>query len=172
VASTLQIIAAVRASGVGASDYRIAVSIAPALKSYMRSVAEGDDEGKWALIQRDFTISLTDGAGSLSAAYVASPTLIASDGEYWAVLVDGEAGYSSWLPDRQSISLGRIKFTSYFCVDGDTLRTRDRNGSLTGFTGVNATVSGPAILSLANLPSQLQDEFVAAVVAFVEGGEG
>jgi hypothetical protein len=59
VADTLQIIGAVRGAGVMASDYEIAVSILPALKSYMRSVAMGDDDSKRNLIFQDFTVALT-----------------------------------------------------------------------------------------------------------------
>jgi hypothetical protein len=85
------------------------------------------------------------------------------------VLVSGETEYSSWLPDVMSLRTGRSKLCSYFAVDGATLRTRDRAGSLTGFTGVNATVSGPAILSLANLPAQLYDEYIGAFAELVKG---
>jgi hypothetical protein len=171
VADTLQIIGAVRGAGVTASDYEIAVSILPALKSYMRLIAMGDDDSKRNLIFQDFTVALTTGTGSLTTAFAASQPLIASSEKCWNVLVVGETAYSSWLPDVMSLQMGRSRLLSYFCIDGSVLRTRDRTGSLTGFTAVNATVSGPAVLSITNLPSQLFDEYIGVLAGMLPGKE-
>lgn len=181
MATTLQTIGAVRAEGSGATDYEIGVAIAPALQTFFKLVATAEDEdparrrildGRRNLIFQDFTVALTNGMGSLSSHYAATPGLIADAHQHWRVLVAGETLLSSWLPDRQSINMGKNKLMSYFCADAGTLRTRDRTGSLTGFTGVNATVSGPAILSLSNVPTQLESEFFAVVAETVSrGGE-
>jgi hypothetical protein len=179
MATTPQTVAAVRARGVDATDYQVAVMIAPALQAFFKAVAVATDgpddapgtaDGRRQLIFQDYTVALTSGTGSLSTAYSSSPQLIPAAHKHWRVLVAGETSLSSWLPDRQSINMGKNKLVSYFCADAGTLRTRDRSGSLTGFTGINATVSGPAVLSLANVPTQLEEEFFRTVAEMVGQG--
>jgi hypothetical protein len=170
MATTLQTIGALRGAGVTASDYEIGVAIGPALQSFFKAIATGDDDGKRQLIYQDYTVALVSGTGSLTTAYASSPQLIPDAHKHWRVLVAGETLLSSWLPDRQSINMGKNKLVSYFCADAGTLRTRDRSGSLAGFTGINATVSGPAVLSLANVPTQLEEEFFRTVAEMVGQG--
>jgi hypothetical protein len=145
-----------------------------ALKDYFTAVATGDDDAKRQLIYVDFTVALTTGTGSLTTPFAASQPLIAGADKHWRVLVDGETLRSSWLPDVQSLQMGRNRLVSYFAVSGSTLGTRDRTGSLTGFTGINATVSGPAILTIANVPAQLASEAMgvleAKVAKRIQGG--
>lgn len=138
-----------------------------ALKSYFTAVATGEDDDKRNLIYADYTVALTSGTGSLTTALNAG--LIAAAAKHWRVLVAGETLLSSYLPDRQSIGMGRNKLVSYFCADASTLRTRDRNGSLTGFTGVNATVSGPSVLAIGSVPETLEEEVVTRMAELVAG---
>lgn len=152
-------------------ELRVIRAEADARKAYFRSVALGEDEAKRNLIFQDFTVALTSGVGALTTHFGATQPLIASSDKCWRVLVAGESDYSSWLPDLQSLRMGRNKLVSYFAVSGTVFGTRDRTGSLTGFTAVNATVSGPAVLSLSNVPSQLEDEIADAVALMLSGGE-
>jgi hypothetical protein len=157
--------------GLEASDAHTDADLEPlvddALKGYFTSVATGDDDGKRQLIFADYTVALTAGVGSLATHYTSG--LIPAAHKHWRVLVAGETLLSSWLPDRQSINMGRNKLVSFFCADGSTLRTRDRTGSLTGFTAVNATVSGPSVLAIGSVPEQLESELIDTFVEIVKG---
>lgn len=102
------------------------------------------------LLRKDFSISIASGVGSLASAFAdAEPPLLSALPLAYMVTTAGDLMHN--LPDRVQLGLTRpVGFFIYWTNDNSTLRTRNKDGSLTSLT---TTVTGttqyvPAITSV------------------------
>lgn len=155
-----------REYGDGRSFYgpEVDPALQEALTRVGHKVALNPDPNVRALLQKDFTLTLSSGIVDLTTHVTASePMLI----EYIrkGTLTHSSSSYPlQWLPDKASLSLSRPTDFIYYCVDGLTLRTL-ANNSLTSLTGtINARVNHvPLITTISTKPS-LEDLLVDEVM--------
>lgn len=113
--------------------------ITDALERTAEIVADSDNPDTRQLLRKDFTITVTAGTGSFAAAFAdTEPPLRKSLPSAYMVTTGGDVMQN--LPDRVQLGLARpLNFYIYWINDNGTLRTRNKDGSLTSLT---TTVTG------------------------------
>ena len=140
-----------------------------ALRRFATNVAYNPKTWIRELLRKDFQITVTAGLGDLTTPLTANEPLIID--RTWAsnLFVTNGTIPMQPLPDRTQLNLERPKFFVYYTVDGNLLRTRNLDGSLTSLS-TTVTITGNFVPLLANIPNQLTDDFVDVVVGyFLEG---
>lgn len=126
--------------------------IQPLLKDALEKTAEvvagSESPNVRQLLRKDFSITIASGTGSFAAALAdAEPPLLRALPMAYMVTSAGDVMQN--LPDRQQLGLTRpIGFFVYWVLDNATIRTKNKDGSLTSLsTTVTGTVNYVPIIT-------------------------
>lgn len=114
------------------------------------------------LARKDVTVNIVAGVGDLTAAKTAVEPILADQISTAEVYFSGITRRGQYVPDRSALSLDRTPGFPFFTVVGDQMIVRYNNTSPTA----TATIRGPVVRTLANIPPTLNDKF-AQLVAFL-----
>jgi hypothetical protein len=137
-----------------------------ALHRFATNVAYSPRRWMRELLRKDFSVTITSGTGDLTASLTASEPLMID--RSWAdnfFITSGTTPLQP-LPDRTQLSFTRSTMFIYYTIDGNTIRTRNTDGSLSSLS-TTLTITGNYVPTLANVPDQLTDDFVDVVVAYL-----
>ncbi len=150
-------------TGEGVAGPEIEVFLPTALGRFGESVANDPRPNVRELLRKEFTIPVVSGVGDLSTALTDAEPLLASALPAANLYITAGTQPMQYLPDRVQLGLGRSNIFIYYAIEGNSLLTRNTDGSL---TSLNTTITATAsyVPSLANVPAQLEDEFVDLVV--------
>jgi len=144
----------------------VEAAVPTCLFRFARMTAMSPIMWKRELLKKDFSATIASGTSDLSASLTAAePLLIEFISS--AFVTDSNGNMLQYLPDRFQLKLKRPAMFIYFTVDKSTLRTRNTDGSLTSLS-TTVTIVGAFAPTLANVPAQLEDDFVDVVVAYLQ----
>lgn len=119
------------------------------------------------LVRSPVTVTITAGIGSLAAAKSDTEPILAEQIATSDVYFSGITRKGEYLPDRAALAWDHPQGFPFFTVYGDTIEVR-YNGTSPSCT---ATITGPVVKTLANIPPTLFDNF-AGLVAFMTTPQG
>lgn len=119
------------------------------------------------LVRSPVDVTITAGVGDLSAAKSDTEPILAEQIATSDVYFSGITRKGQYVPDRAALAWDHPAGFPFFTVSGDTIAVR-YNGSSPSCT---ATITGPVVKTLANLPQTLNENF-AALVAFMDTPQG
>lgn len=153
---------------------RLYVLIPDALKSLGYQVMNSNDPMVKQKLIKDFTVTASAGTASLTTPLTASEPMILESLKS-ATMTHSTSDYPfQHLFDRQSLVLDRPSFgLIYDWVNGNTLRTRDTDGSLTALSGtVTISANYVPILTTVSGDQTLEEMLVEELVRVASTGIG
>jgi hypothetical protein len=149
-------------------DFIIAQSLPNALRTAASKVAESSDESVRTQLQKEFTVTLTAGKGSLASSLSAAEPMLV---KFPFIRVEHSTLSYPLQPVpslfRLQIEPANPDFGSY-TVQSNQIHTKNTTGSLTSLTG-NLSVTSQYIPTLALLPNTLLPILVEEVVLALKG---
>lgn len=119
------------------------------------------------LVRDPVNVTITAGIGDLSAAKSDTEPILAEQIATSDVYFSGITRKGEYVPDRAALRWDRPINFPFFTVYGDTIEVRYNGTSPT----CTATITGPVVKTLANIPVTLNDNF-AQLVAFMTTPQG
>lgn len=119
------------------------------------------------LLRKDVDVTITAGVGDLTAAKSDTEPIKAEELYCAEIYIAGVTRRCQYAPDKSALEWDRPAGFPFFTVSGNELLVRYNNA----YPTTTATIRGTVIRTLANIPVQLQDNFVA-IVAFMTTPEG
>lgn len=114
------------------------------------------------LVREDVDVTVTNGVGDLTGVKGQAEPILAEQIATSEVYFSGITRRGQYVPDRSAVNRDRMPGWPFFTVSGDFLIVR-YNGTSPDCT---ATIRGPVVKSLANIPATQVDKFVQ-LVAFM-----
>lgn len=147
-------------------DFDIAVAIPTALNRFGEKIANDPRTDIRNLLRKNFSVTITSGVGDLSTALTGAEPLIINEIMAGNSYVTNGTQPCQHLPDRTQLGLTRPNFFIYYCIDSSNIRTRNTDGSLSSLN-TTLTITGNYAPLLSSVPSQMEDEFIDAVINVV-----
>lgn len=138
--------------------------IPDALKRFAEIVAQNSELAP--LLRKDFSVAVSSGTGSLTAALTDTEPLLA---KYlpMAYVVTSSGVQLHYLPDRTQLGLTRSNILPYFTNDEGTIRTRNTDGSLTSLS-TTLTVTGQYSPTIGDVPTQIEEMFIDVLAGMIQ----
>lgn len=119
------------------------------------------------LVRSPVNVTITAGIGSLTAAKSDTEPILAEQIATSDVYLAGYTRKATYVPDRPALAWDHPQGFPFFTVYGDAIEFRVNGTSPTAV----ATITGPIVPTLANVPPTLFDNF-AGLVAFMTTPQG
>lgn len=151
--------------------FRIIALARLALTKLTAIIAEAKDkvnsQALRQLVRDDVTVTITAGVGDLTTVKNQAEPILAEQIATSDVYFSGITRKGQYVPDRAALAWDQPLNFPFFTVHGDAIEVR-YNGTSPSCT---ATITGPVVKSLANLPPSIDEDFVQ-LVAFMTTPEG